>query len=278
MDRSDPAGRARHFRALHDRTRALLLPNAWDAGSARLLESLGFPAIATTSGGVAWSLGWPDGEHAPLDELVAATARIVRAVAVPVSADIESGYGATPDAVAANVRHFIDAGVVGINLEDGIAHAQLRDVSDAAARIEAARRAADAAGVDLFINARVDTWIAGFGASEDARIAETLHRASAYLRAGADGIYPIGVTAPATIETLCRAIDAPVNVGARPGLPPLAELARLGVARVTTATRLATLAFGAVHEAAAALQAHGGFDGLEARFGYAEAQRLFHPD
>lgn len=278
MDRSDLAECARRFRALHDRTRVLLVPNAWDAGSARVLESLGFPAIATTSGGMAWSLGWPDGERAPLDELVAATARLVRAVAVPVSADIESGYGATPDAVGANVRRFIDAGVVGINLEDGIAHASLRDSDDAAARIGAARRAADAAGIDLFINARIDTWIMGLGGSEKDRIAETVRRAAAYLEAGADGIYPIGVAMPESIQALCRSIDAPVNIGARPGLPPLGELARLGVTRVTTATRLATLALGAVRNATAALQADGGFDILEARFGYADAQRLFDHD
>lgn len=269
--------RAQRLRALHDRRRVLLLPNAWDAGSARVFAELGFDALATTSGGVAWSLGHADGEHAPLAEVLAVVRRIVRVVPVPVTVDFEAGYGATPAAVAASVGALIDAGAAGINLEDGVRHQTLRSVDEAAARIEAARAAARAAGVPIFINARIDAWIIGGDASEAERIGETLRRARAYLDAGADGIYPIALASPASIATLCAHIDAPVNIGARPGLPGIAELGRLGVARVSTATRLATLALCAARDAALELRASGRFDGLDAAFGYPDLQRLFAP-
>lgn len=275
MDKQTQIERTARFRALHDRKRILLLPNAWDAGSARVFADLGFPAIATTSAGVAWSLGYPDGEQAPLAEVIAATRRIVRATALPVSADIEAGYGATPEAVGASVRAVIDAGVAGINLEDGVQHATLRDVDDAARRIAAARAAAHAAGVPIVINARVDVWMVGMGANEAARLDEALRRARAYLAAGADCIYPIGLIERATIAALVAALDAPVNLGARPGLPELAELGRLGVARVSTATRLATLALSAARAGADALGRTGRVEALDAPFGYKDMQRLF---
>lgn len=275
MDKQTQIERAARFRALHDRKRVLLLPNAWDAGSTRVFADLGFPAIATTSAGVAWSLGYPDGEQAPLAEVIAATRRIVRATALPVSADIEAGYGETPEAVGASVRAVIDAGVAGINLEDGVQHVTLRDVDDAARRIAAARAAAHAAGVPIVINARVDVWMVGMGANETERLDEALQRARAYLAAGADCIYPIGLIERATIAALVAALDAPVNLGARPGLPDLAELGRLGVARVSTATRLATLALSAARAGADALGRTGRVEALDAPFGYKDMQRLF---
>lgn len=251
------------------------MPNAWDAGSARVFASLGFDAIATTSGGVAWSLGYPDGEQVPLDEVIAAIRRMVRVTSLPVSVDFEGGYGASPEAVAANVRMVIDAGVAGINLEDGIRHERLRDIDDAARRIAAARKAAREAGVPIVINARVDTWIVGGDAGETELIGETLRRARAYLEAGADCIYPIALARPEVIARLCAAIEAPINIGVRVGLPDLAELGYLGVARVSTATRLATVALSAAHEAAERLQSSGRFDGLDAALGYESMQRLF---
>jgi 2-methylisocitrate lyase-like PEP mutase family enzyme len=275
MDQQAQIERAAHFRTLHDRRQVLLLPNAWDAASACLFADLGFAAIATTSGGVAWSLGYPDGEQAPWAEVVAATRRIVRATTLPVSADIEAGYGQTPEAVGTSVRALIEAGVAGINLEDGVQHRSLRDVDDAARRIAAARTAAQAAGVPIVINARVDVWIVGRDANPTARLADAVHRARAYLAAGADCVYPLGLTDRDTIAALVAAIDAPVNVGAFPGLPDLAELARIGVARVSTATRLAMLAFSAAREAARALRSGGRWDVLDAPLGYVDMQRLF---
>ena len=275
MDRQVQIQRAQHFRALHDRSRVLLLPNAWDAGSAQVFASLGFDAVATTSGGVAWSLGYADGEQAPLDEVIAAIRRMVRVTALPVSVDFEAGYGASPEAVATNVRRVIDAGVAGINLEDGIRHERLRDIDDAARRIAAARKAARETEVPIVINARVDTWIVGGDASETDRIEETLRRAHAYLEAGADCIYPIVLAKPEVIARLCAAIEAPVNIGVRAGLPDLAELGRLGVARVSTATRLATVALSAAYEVAQRLQSSGHFDGLAAALDYESIQHLF---
>jgi len=275
MDRREQVERARRFRALHDRRHVLLLPNAWDAGSARAFADLGFEAIATTSGGMAWSLGYADGERAPLDEVLAAVRRIVRVTPLPVSVDFEAGYGASPEAVAASVRAMIDAGAVGINLEDGIRHEALRDTGDAARRIAAACEAARETGVPIVVNARVDAWIVGGGATDSERIDETLRRARAYLAAGADCIYPIALARPDAIARLCAEIDAPVNIGARADLPDLTELGRLGVARVSTATRLATLALSAARDAAQRLRQSGRFDSLDAAFGYADAQRLF---
>jgi len=275
MDRRTQIQRAERFRALHDPGRMLLLPNAWDAGSARVFAHLGFDAIATTSAGVAWSLGYPDGEQAPLDGVIAAIRRMVRVTSLPVSVDFEAGYGASPEVVAANVRAVIDAGAAGINLEDGVRHESLRDVDDAVRRIAAARQVARDLGVPIVINARVDTWIVGSDASTGERIKETLLRARAYLEAGADCIYPIALTSPEVIARLCAEIKAPVNIGARPGLPNLAELARLGVARVSTATRLATVAFSGAYEAAETLRRTGSFDGLDAALSYESMQRLF---
>lgn len=276
MDRQRQVDMAQAFRKLHDRAAILLLPNAWDAGSARLFARRGFAAIATTSAGMAWSLGYADGEHAPLVEVLAAIARIARVIELPLTADIETGYGESPQAVAATVQATIAAGAVGINLEDGRpGHGPLRPIAEAAARIRAARAAADATGVPIVINARVDNWLQRAAAQPAERLADAVQRARAYLAAGADCIFPIGLADRATLAALVQALDAPVNAIAGAGAPDLAELARIGVARVSTASRFATLALGAVDRAAAALRESGRFDALASAFGYPDAQRLF---
>ena len=267
--------KAESFRRMHDRSRVLVLPNAWDAASAYVFSRAGLPAIATTSGGVAWSLGYADGEQMPRDVAIAAVARIAAAVHLPVSADIERGYGANPDAVADSVRAVIAAGAVGVNLEDGLADGSLRALDDAAERIRAARAAAVAAGVPIVINARTDGWLLQTGASETQRFDDAVRRANAYLAAGADCIYPIGVGDSATLAALVRALDAPINVAARPGLPDLAELARLGIARVSTATRFATLALSAIERAAREMCASGNFEGLAGTVTHGDAQHWF---
>ncbi len=275
MDTLTQERRAERFRSLHDRSRVLLLPNAWDAGSAAIFAGLGFDAIATTSGGVAWSLGYPDGEQAPLGEVLAAIRRMARVTSLPLSVDFEAGYSDSPEAVAASVRAVIEAGAAGINLEDGIRHQSLRAMDDAARRIAAARQAAREAGVPIVINARVDSWIVGGESSTEERVEETLRRARAYLDAGADCIYPIALANPGVIARLCAAIPGPVNIGARAGLPDLAGLGRLGVARVSTATRLSTIAFASAREAAERLRRTGSFEGLDAALDYGSLQRLF---
>lgn len=274
MDAAVQRERAQRFRALHRAGQPLLLPNAWDAGSAAMFAGMGFEAIATTSGGLAWSLGHADGEQLPLEELLAAVHRIVRAVDVPVTVDFEAGFGATPQAVGESVRALLDTGAVGLNLEDGIAHARLRSLEDAAARIAAARAAAEAMGIAAFINARVDGWIVG-GMTADALFEDGVRRARAYLDAGADGVYPIALADPAVIAAFCAAVPAPVNIGARPGLPDLAALGRLGVARVSTATRLAMIALSAARDAAQALRDTGRFEALASGIGYDDVQQWF---
>jgi 2-methylisocitrate lyase-like PEP mutase family enzyme len=279
MNVDTQAEKARRFRAMHDRSRVLVLPNAWDAGSARLFARMGFPAVATTSGGVSWSLGRADGERASLDEVVDAVARIARTVDVPVTADMEAGFGDTPEAVARSMRAVIEAGAVGVNLEDGLhAPGALRDIDDATDRIRAVRTAADAAGVPLVINARTDAWLLGHGASDAERFDETVRRAKAFLAAGADCIFPIGLGDATWLAALVEAIDAPVNVAARPGMPDVAELGRIGVARVSTATRFATVAFSAVQAAAQDVLDSGRFDSLEATLSHADMQRMFDAD
>lgn len=233
------------LRALHHEDRPLILPNAWDAASARVLVAAGFPAIATASHAVADSLGYEDGEGAPPEEMFAAAGRVARAVGVPVSVDAEAGYGLDGADLAGRLAA---AGAAGCNIEDTV-HARrsrpadgpaapgdtpvrlLADVKRQAELI-AALRAADP---DLVINARADTFVPGTlpGASDEERLDEAVTRAHAYPDAGADAIYPILVSDEAVIRALTERIPAPVNVLYRPGMPSLARLAELGVRRVT---------------------------------------------
>jgi len=174
------------------------------------------------------------------------------------------------------VQAVIEAGAVGINLEDSLPNHALRDCTDAAERIHAARSATTMAGVPIVINARVDCWMLP-ATDEDERFKDAVHRAKAYLAAGADCVYPIGLGDIATLAAFVKALDAPANVGARPGVPGLAELAQLGVARVSTATRFATIALGAVDNAAQAMCDSGGFDSLGPSLTHPDVQRLFAP-
>jgi 2-methylisocitrate lyase-like PEP mutase family enzyme len=278
MDRSTQIALAQRFRAMHRGPKLLLLPNAWDALSARIFEAVGFDAVATTSGGVAWALGYPDGEQAPWPEIVAATARIARAVRVPVTADIEAGYGATPTDVRASVEEIIDAGAVGINLEDSTPRADMpiRSIDDAAARIRAARDAASATGVPLVINARIDVYSKHIG-EEDTRFDETVRRAKAYVAAGADCLYPIGLTDIETVAKLVKAVEAPINIIGRAGIPPVEQWQRIGVARISTATGPTLATISLTRQIADDLRSTGTFDGLKATVTRAELQAMFGP-
>jgi 2-methylisocitrate lyase-like PEP mutase family enzyme len=269
---------AEAFRAAHRGPRLLLLPNAWDAMSARLFEAAGFDAIATTSGGLAWALGFPDGEYAPWTEVVQATGRIVRTVRVPVTADIEAGYGDTPDQVARSVTDIIRTGAVGINIEDSTPQPDqpMRDIDDAAARIRAAREAARAAGVPLVINARVDLYLKNVGGPE-ARFVETVKRSKAYLAAGADCIYPFALADMATIGRLVEAVGAPINIVARAGSPPVADFERIGVARITTAAGPTLAAMSMIQRMGEDLRTTGRFDALEHSINRADVQKMFAP-
>jgi len=274
MNKAAQAAKAEAFRALHRGPPLLLMANAWDAITARLFEAEGFAAVATTSGGVSWAVGYADGEAVPWDEVVGQTARIARAVAVPVTADIEAGFGATPEAVARSITDIIGAGAVGVNLEDGVpGPTPIRSIEEAVARIRAAREAADAAGVPIVINARTDLYLKQIG-DEASRFHEAVARGRAYLAAGADCFYPITLRDPATIGRLVQALKAPININVRAGWPSVAELEALGVARVTTATALTLVALAATRAVAREIKTTGRFDAISPAIGHPEMQQL----
>lgn len=225
------------FRQLHHGPRPLLLPNAWDAGTARLSESLGAAAIATTSVGVAWSHGYPDGDALPLSALAATVAEIVRVVRVPVSVDIEGGYSDDPASVAQVVARVLDAGAVGINLEDGTGTPE-----SLCAKIEAARRAAREAGIDLFVNVRTDVYLRGLAQGE-AAVAEVTRRAARYRDAGGDGLFVPGLVGGDDIRAIATAIDPqPLNLMLVPGLPDPTTLHAQGVRRLSAGAAIAMAA------------------------------------
>ncbi|TFW31515.1 isocitrate lyase/PEP mutase family protein [Duganella callida] len=211
------------FKQLHDGSKLLHLANAWDAGSARLIESLGAPAIATTSAGVAWAQGYADGDHMPADVAIAVATNIARVIKVPLSVDFENGYSADPRQVARNVLRLIEAGVAGINLEDG---------NDAPSLLAEKIAAIKGMGRDIFINARTDVYLKGL-APEGERVAEVLRRAALYKAAGADGLFVPGVTREDEISAVVAGTGLPLNVLDWPGLPSADELHRLGVARLS---------------------------------------------
>ncbi|WP_405859751.1 isocitrate lyase/phosphoenolpyruvate mutase family protein [Streptomyces sp. NBC_00090] len=264
--------KARLFRSLHVPGNPLVLPNAWDAASARVVADAGAAAIATTSAGVAWSLGHGDGDHLSRDQALAALSRITAAVDVPVTADIERGYAADAAGVAETVRGVLAAGAVGVNLEDS-----LRPVDEQAGRIAAARRAADEAGVPLFLNARIDTHRLPTG-DRAAWLDETLARARAYAAAGADGVFVLGALDARSIGALVDGSPLPVNVLADPGALPVSELAAAGVARVSAGSSIAEAAYGLVRLAALELLAQGTTTTLGGGFDYATLNTLLLSD
>lgn len=227
------------FRKLHTQFAPLLLPNAWDAGSARLFETLGAKAIATTSGGVAWALGYRDGAALPIDEVVHAVARITRVVKVPVTVDVENGYSHDPRTVAGNVERLLKLGVAGINIEDGEDEPELLS-----AKIAAIKGMANDARVDLFINARSDVFLRNL-AKDDDLAKESIRRGLLYKDAGADGIFLPGVHKRNDVALIVDRVPLPLNVMAWPGLPAAPELAEWGVRRVSAGTAISQVAWSA---------------------------------
>lgn len=266
--------RAKRFRALHTTGSVLRLANAWDVLSARLVEDAGAAAIATTSAGVAWSLGTPDGDRLGRERALDLVRRVAATVDVPVSADIESGFGADADGVAETVRGVLTAGAVGVNLEEADHDGPgLRTVDDQVERIAAARRAADAEGVPLYINARTDMYLRSVG-PEDTRLYETLTRASAYVSAGADGVFVPGVADRTIIAALVEGIDAPLNILVGPGSPSVGELGDLGVARVSLGSSMAAAAYAVVRRGTRELLDNGTYAGLADGLPYGELNAL----
>ncbi len=254
--------KAEDFRALHNRKKVLVLPNAWDVASARLFEDSGFPAVATSSAGVMVSLGYPDGEEMRADELVSVVGRIAKVLAVPLSADVVGGYGETPGDVAATVRKIIAAGAVGINIEDFVHRTkELRPLEEQLGRLRAVKELGESIGIPFVINARTDAFRYAQG-DEKARLEEAVRRGKAYKDLGVDCVYPMGLTDVSSISAYVGALDFPINVMVRKGLPSVPELQRLGVARVSFGPSASYAALGMLKRASREVLEKGTFDML----------------
>ena len=259
---SQQAKRAEEFRRLHDRRDILVLPNAWDVPSARVFEDEGFPAVATSSAGLMASLGYPDGESIPRREFVSAVGKIARILSVPLSADVVGGFGSSPDAVARSVKQFVRAGAVGINIEDFVHETKkLLPVERQVARLRALVKLQKFMGIPFVINARTDAlrFAPGDG---DAKLEEAIRRASAYRDVGADCVYPMGLTDAESISTFVKALDIPVNVKVRKGLPPVPELKRIGVTRVSFGPSASYAAMGLLKRASREVRQKGTYGAL----------------
>jgi len=254
--------KAERLRALHKGPAILVLPNAWDAATARIFEAEGFPAIATTSAGVAAALGYPDGGIVPTREMIEAVARIVRAVQVPVSADIEHAYGATPDQVADVVLRIIATGAVGVNVEDCVPGSfDLEPLPLQTDKITKIAKAAAKSGVRVVINARTDVFLREMGPAET-RLAVAIDRGKAFLAAGADCVFVPGVSDRDKIGALVQGIGGPVNILAGAGTPSIPELEALGVARVSVGSGPMRASLALVRDIARELKTAGTFDGF----------------
>ena len=268
--------RSEVLRDLHRGPRILVLPNAWDVASAKIVEAAGFSAIATTSAGIANALGYPDGERIPPVEMLAAVERIARATNLPVSADLEAGYGSGAEEACRLATALIATGAVGLNLEDGTGDPRhpFKEISQQAEEIRAIRAMADEAGIPLVINARTDLYWRLVGEAGE-RFSHTVERCLAYRDAGADCLFVPGLRDVETIGALIEQIGAPLNVLAAPGLPSIPELQRLGVRRLSFGSGLMRAGLGFVRRTLEQISRTGSFEPLfEGAISYAELNQL----
>jgi 2-methylisocitrate lyase-like PEP mutase family enzyme len=271
------------LRARHRDGPIIVLPNAHDVVSARIAAARRPVALGTTSAGMAWAAGYPDGERIPREEMLAAVERVVRAVDVGVTADLEAGYGDTPEAAADTAAAALEIGVVGLNLQDtgqaGGAYADgLVPIELMAEKLAAVRDVAERQGIELAINARTDVFLFGHGGDDDSRIEEAARRGRAYLDAGADCAFVPGAVAADTIARLVAAIDGPINVYALPRVPPVSELNRLGVRRVSVGCGPYQACLRLLEEATAELLERGTYDTFTAaHLPYPDVQQLLVP-
>jgi 2-methylisocitrate lyase-like PEP mutase family enzyme len=269
------SNKAAQFRQLHRGPGILILPNVWDVASARIFEDAGFPAIATTSAGIAFSLGHPDGQRIPREEMMARIARITRAVHVPVSADVESGYGSTPEDVARTTRELVEAGVIGMNLEDasGRPDQPLSSLELALEKIKAAREMSLQMQAQIVVNARTDVFLLP-GGNPDADYSEGLRRLLAFRDAGADCVFAPGLKDAETIGKLAKAVECPLNILAGPGSPSILELAALGVARVSVGSGPIRATLGLLRRLSEELRTLGTYSTMDGAVPYAEVNKL----
>jgi 2-methylisocitrate lyase-like PEP mutase family enzyme len=279
MNQTDQGSLATRFRELNLGGR-LLLPNAWDAASARIFEAAGFRAIGTTSAGIAYSRGLRDGQQIERDAMIHEIAGIVAAVRCPVTADIEAGYGPAPADVAETVEAAINAGAVGINLEDSIGDASrtLFSVGDQQVRIAAARSTAERQCLSLVINARTDTFLLELGADLEERVKMTVERGRAYLQAGADLVFIPALMEPAVVRRVADAIGGPISLMVLPGAPPAEALFAAGACRVSLGHTAMMAMLGMLRDLAREVRAQGTWASIERTYyGDREAYALFAP-
>ena len=274
MDKTALTEKAERLQALIDADEMLVLPNVWDVASARVVAEAGYPVIATSSAGVAWCLGHPDGEVISRDDMLFMVRRIAAAVDLPVTADMEAGYGESAEAVAETVTATLAAGAVGANIEDSSSQAAghpLLDFDLSVARIRAAKQAAAAAGVPFVINARTDGF---FGGGDDGALEEAVRRGNAYLEEGAGCVFVPFVRDRETMEKLVARIDGPVNVLANPAAPKLDDLRDIGIARVSIGGLFSLMIYTRVREACAELSETGTLSWAEDTIIHPEMNKL----
>ena len=267
--------KAAAFLAMHRGPRILLLPNVWDVATARILEETGLGAIATTSAGIAFALGYPDGEKISRQEMLGMVARIASAVKIPVTADVEAGYGNRPEDSALTTRGVIEAGAVGMNLEDATDNLEhpLLDLSLQLEKIAAVREAAQAAGVPVVLNARTDVYLLEVG-QPNARYDTALKRLAAFRDAGVDCLFVPGLRDTDTIKRFVNDLHHPINILAGPGSPSVPELQKLGVARASLGSGPMRATLGFLSRMAKELQTTGTYGSMEGAPSHAEIDRM----
>lgn len=249
---TDQVTKAGAFKALHVPGNPVVLFNVWDAGSAKAVAAGGAKALATGSWSVAAAHGFEDGEYMPFDLALANLERIVAASDLPVTIDLESGYGTTPEEVGATIARTVQAGAIGFNIEDGVREAALRETSEQAARLGAVRDAADRLGVPAFVNARTDVFLIAASDQHESLLAGALERGRAYADAGADGFFVPGLADERLIARVVEGSPLPVNIMANAKTPPAARLAELGVSRISHGPGPYRMAMKALEDAARA--------------------------
>jgi 2-methylisocitrate lyase-like PEP mutase family enzyme len=275
MPNSERAQKAEAFRKMHLEGDILLLPNVWDVASARIIESAGLPAIATSSAGIAFAQGFPDGQKIPAERMLAVIAEISKAVQVPVTADVEAGYGSKPEDAARTARRVIEAGAVGMNFEDatGDPARPLFDLEEQVERIRAIREQGKSLGVPLVVNARTDVYLLQIGEA-NTRYGEALRRLSAYRDAGADCLFVPGLMDLATIRQFVADLKCPVNILAVPSSPSVAELKGAGVRRVSLGSGPMRAAMGLLRRLATEVSIDGTYSILRDAPSHAEMNKL----
>jgi 2-methylisocitrate lyase-like PEP mutase family enzyme len=260
----DARGNGEIFRQLHHNGKLLVLPNVWDPIGARLLESLGYPAVATASASIAVSNGYADGENIPFDEVLSILKKIVRSVNIPVSADIESGYTRQNPDLKENIKKLIDTGIAGINFEDSHHELQgLVPVKEQCEKIALIRSVAESTGSHLFINARSDVYIKSPNLTEEEKLKQVIERGQGYKEAGADGFYPITLKSKADIETVIKEVSLPVNILLIPGIPDFETLKQIGLARLSLGPGFLKIAINAMKNVSEKLLHYEGMDEIK---------------